>query len=109
MLKDKFDLILSGRLVRFYGLSHLVLPKDYYTVFSGSVEYPKDRKIVAITTIEDLRLRFLEDSRIIWKGDLSGVVERSGQGTIAREAAMEGLEVTMRQLQERIRKVHPSD
>ena len=109
MLKDEFDLILTGHLVRLYGLSHLVLPKDYYTVFGGSVEYPRDQRIAALAILEKLRLGYLTESAIIWKGDISGEVERSGQGTIAREAAMEGLKAAIEQLQDGLLKVHEAN
>lgn len=104
-LRDKgFDAILVGRLVRWYGLSYPFFSGRFYTVFTGTVEYPKWVKANALIRFDRVQLVSLETGQARLSLEAEYAIDRKERRTTARMVANRALEGAIDRLLDRLSK-----
>lgn len=105
-LKERgFDAILVGRLVRWYGLSYPFFSGRFYTVFSGTVEYPKQNKVAALIRIEQVQLISLKTGQVLGAFEAEYAIDRVERRMTARMVANKALEGAMDRLLNQLSKL----
>jgi len=101
---DGFDAVLTGKLARWYGLSYPFFSGQFYTVFTGTVEYPKQIKTIALIRLDQIQLISLETGQVLVSLELEYAIDRKERRTTARKVANEALEGAMDRLLEQLSK-----